>query len=64
MLLRFILYAILFYILFRLITIIIRNSFNKADNKIKHEPKTKKSRYQDIEEAKYIEVKPEDEKKI
>lgn len=63
MLLKFILYTILFYILFRLITTMIRNFSKKNDNEIKSQPKTKKSRYEDIEEAKYIEVKQEDEKK-
>ncbi len=41
----------------------IRNFSKKTDNEIKSQPKTKKSRYEDIEEAKYIEVKQEDEKK-
>lgn len=63
MFLKFILYTILFYILFRLITTMIRNFSKKNDNEIKSQPKTKKSRYEDIEEAKYIEVKQEDEKK-
>lgn len=63
MFLKFILYTILFYILFRLITTMIRNISKKTDNEIKSQHKTKKSRYEDIEEAKYIEVKQEDEKK-
>lgn len=63
MFLKFILYTILFYILFRLITTMIRNFSKKTDNEIKSQSRTKKSRYEDIEEAKYIEVKQEDEKK-
>jgi hypothetical protein len=30
---------------------------------IKSEPKKKKSKFEDVEDAKYIEIKPEDDKK-
>lgn len=63
MFLRFILYAVLFYILFRLITTMIRNFFAKTGNEIKNPPRPPKSRYEDIEEAKYIDVEQEDEKR-
>lgn len=61
---RFILYFLLFYFLYRLI----RNWFLKfmgtpKKTEIYEERKTKKKRYENIEEAKYQEIKPEDEKK-
>lgn len=41
----------------------IRNFSKKTDNEIKNPTRTKKTRYENIEEAKYTEVKQEDEKK-
>jgi hypothetical protein len=36
---------------------------SKADPKIKNQPRNKKSKFEDVEEAKYIDIKPEDENK-
>lgn len=62
--LRFILYFILFFILFRLakslFTIFLKRGGGPT---IKSEPKKKKSKFEDVEDAKYIEIKPEDDKK-
>jgi len=33
------------------------------ENKIKNKPPQNKSKFDDVEEAKYIDIKPEDEKK-
>jgi len=41
----------------------IRNFFAKTGNEIKNPPRPPKSRYEDIEEAKYIDVEQEDEKR-
>ncbi|HEX9250760.1 MAG TPA: hypothetical protein VF870_00885 [Ignavibacteriaceae bacterium] len=62
--LRFILYFIIFFILFRLLKSVISN-FAKGRNSpaIKNEPQKKKSKFEDVEDAKYTEIKPEDEKK-
>lgn len=62
--LRFILYFLLFLILFRLIKSVIGIFLNsKRGPAIKNESPKKKSRFEDVEDAKYIEIKPEDEKK-
>jgi hypothetical protein len=62
--LRFIFYLILFLILFRLLRSAISYLFgSKRNDKINNQPKKKKSKFEDVEEAKYIEIKPEDEKK-
>jgi len=62
--LRFILYFILFYILYRVLKTVI-SVFIKDSNspKINDQSPRKKSRFEDVEDAKYIEIKPEDEKK-
>ncbi len=62
--LRFILYFILFYILFRVLKSVLSIFFkNTADQKINDESPKKKSKFEDVEDAKYIEIKPDDEKK-
>lgn len=62
--LRFILYVVLFYILFRLIRSILSNIFsNKTDTKKPNIPPKKKSNFENVEDAKYIEIKPEDDNK-
>lgn len=62
--LRFILYFILFFILFRLVKSLVAIFLKKGSGPtIKNEPKKKKSKFEDVEDAKYIEIKPEDEKK-
>ena len=61
---RFILYFILFYILFRLLKSMIGIFLkNRRDTTFKNESQKKKSKLEDVEDAKYIEIKPEDEKK-
>lgn len=62
--LRFILYFILFYILFRLIRSIIKifSNSNRDTNQVKT-PRSKRSKFEDVEDAKYIEIKPDDEKR-
>lgn len=61
---RFILYFILFYIFFRLLKSLIGIFLkNRRDTTIKNESPKKKSKFEDAEDAKYIEIKPEDEKK-
>ena len=62
--LRFILYFILFYILFRVLKSVFNVFFkNTANPNIKNESSKKKSKFEDVEDAKYIEIKPDDEKK-
>jgi predicted membrane protein len=62
--LRFILYFILFIILFRLLKSIIGIFLkNKKATTIKNESQKKKSKFENVEDAKYIEIKPEDDKK-
>ena len=62
--LRFILYFILFFILFRLLKSMIGIFLkNKRNTTIKNESQKTKSKFEDVEDAKYIEIKPEDEKK-
>jgi hypothetical protein len=61
---RFILYFILFYILFRLLKSMIGIFLkNRRDTTFKNESQKKKSKFEDVEDAQYIEIKPEDEKK-
>ena len=36
---------------------------NRRDTTIKNEAQKKKTKFEDVEDAKYIEIKPEDEKK-
>ena len=62
--LRFVFYLVLFLILFRLLRSALTFLFGpKRNEKINSQPKKKKSKFEDVEEAKYIEIKPEDEKK-
>lgn len=62
--LRFILYFLLFFILFRLLYTLLKNFFgNKSNKDIKSGPVKKKSKFEDVEEAKYIDITREDEKK-
>lgn len=61
--LRFILYFLLFYILFRLIYTLLKNLFAAKDNNIKTGPQKRKSKFEDVEEAKYIDLSPSDEEK-
>ncbi len=62
--LRFIFYLILFFILFRIIRSIQGYFYITRNNKTNNDnlPK-KKSRFEDVEEAKYIDITSEDEKK-
>jgi hypothetical protein len=61
---RFILYFLLFLILFRLVRSILGYLF-KGNNgsTIKNETPKKKSKFENVEEANYIDINPEDEKK-
>ena len=62
--LRFILYFLLFLIIFRLFRKVLTYFFvSKRNIKTNSQPNKKKSKFDDAEEAKYIEIKPEDEKK-
>lgn len=62
--LRFIFYFILFYVLYRLLRSALTYLFgSKRNENINSQPKKKKSKFEDVEEAKYIEIKPEDEEK-
>ncbi len=62
--LRFMLYFILFYILFRVLESVLSIFFkNTSDAKIQDKSPKKKSKFEDVEDAKYIEIKPDDEKK-
>ncbi|MDY0082517.1 MAG: hypothetical protein RBR74_04985 [Ignavibacteriaceae bacterium] len=60
--LRFILYFLFFYILFRLLYAILKNTFStKNNNNLKSNPVKQKTKYKDIEEAKYVEIKSAEE---
>jgi len=62
-LLRFILYFLLFFILFRVLRSLFQNLFgNKPDGKIRNDRAPQKSKYENIEEAKYTEIKENNEK--
>ncbi len=62
--LRFILYFLLFLILFRLLRRALTYLFgNKSDTVFNNQPRKQKSKFEDAEEANYIDIKPEDEKK-
>lgn len=61
---RFIIYFIVFLILFRLVRGVLSYLFgSKSNQKINDQAPKKKSKFENIEDAKYIEIKPEDEKK-
>lgn len=62
--LKFFLYLLLFYILFRLIYTMLKNFFStKSNTEIKSNPVKRKSKFEDIEEAKYVEIKSSDKDK-
>lgn len=61
---RFIIYFIVFLILFRLIRGVLSYLFGSKNNqKINDQAPKKKSKFENVEDAKYIEIKTEDEKK-
>ncbi|MEO8233076.1 MAG: hypothetical protein ABI638_12395 [Ignavibacteriota bacterium] len=62
--LRFILYFILFLILFRVVRSML-GYFSKSNENptIKNNVPKKKSKFENVEDANYIDIKPEDEKK-
>lgn len=61
---RFILYFIIFLILFRVIRSVLSSLFNGGnESTLKTNSQKTKSKFEDVEDAKYIEIKPEDEKK-
>lgn len=54
----------LFYILFRLIYTMLKNFFStKSNTEIKSNPVKRKSKFEDVEEAKYVEIKSSDKDK-
>ncbi|GIK21088.1 MAG: hypothetical protein HND40_08690 [Ignavibacteriota bacterium] len=62
--LKFFLYILLFYILFRLIYTMLKNFFStKSNTEIKSNPVKRKSKFEDVEEAKYVEIKSSDKDK-
>jgi hypothetical protein len=61
---RFILYFIIFLILFRVIRSVLSSLFNgRKESTLKNKSQKVKSKFENVEDAKYIEIKPEDEKK-
>jgi hypothetical protein len=63
-LLRFILYFVLFFVLYRLIRSIIQYVVkDRSTSEIKNPNPPQKSKYENIEEAKFTEIKEKDEKK-
>ena len=61
---RFILYFVLFLILFRLVRGVMTYFFGaNRETKINNKPPKNKSKFEDVEDAKYIDINPEDEKK-
>jgi len=61
---RFILYFIIFLILFRVIRSVLSTLFNgRKESTLKNKSQKVKSKFENVEDAKYIEIKPEDEKK-
>ena len=62
--LRFILYFVIFLILFRIVRSFLSNLFkSKNESTLKSQSQKVKSKFENVEEAKYFEIKPEDEKK-
>jgi flagellar biosynthesis/type III secretory pathway M-ring protein FliF/YscJ len=62
--LRFILYFVIFLILFRIVRSFLSTLFkSKNESTLKSQSQKKKSKFEDVEDAKYIEIKTEDEKK-
>jgi len=59
---RFILYFIIFLILFRILRSFLSTFFKgKNQSSIKSQSQKKKSKFENVEDAKYIEIKPDDE---
>lgn len=62
--LRFILYFILFLILFRIVRSVLGYLLKRNNSTtVKNEKPKKKSKFENVEDANYIDIKPEDEKK-
>ena len=62
--LKFIIYFVVFLIVFRLFRSVLAYLFGSKRNiNTNSQPNKKKSKFDDVEEAKYIEIKPKDEKK-
>jgi hypothetical protein len=62
--LRFILYFLLFLILFRIVRSVLGYLFNSNNGStIKNETPKKKSKFENVEEANYTDIRSEDEKK-
>ena len=62
--LRFILYFVIFLILSRIVRSFLSTFFkSKNESTLKSQSQKKKSKFEDVEDAKYIEIKTEDEKK-
>lgn len=62
--LRFILYFLLFLILFRVVRYLLGYLFkSKSSATLKNKSPKKKSKFENVEDANYIDIKPEDEKK-
>jgi len=58
---RFLIYVILFYIIWKLIGIVVKSLISsKSKNRDIKNGKDVKSKYKNIEDAKYIEIKDED----
>lgn len=61
---RFILYFVLFYVLYRLLRSVLNYFFkDRTTNNIKNQSTSKSNKYENIEEAKFTEIKEDDEKK-
>jgi len=61
--LRFILYFVIFLILFRIVRSFLSTFFkSKNESTLNSRAQKKKSKFENVEDAKYIEIKPEDEK--
>jgi len=61
---RFLIYVILFYILWKLISIVVKSLItSKSKNPDLKNGKDVRSKYKNIEDAKYIEIKDEDKDK-
>lgn len=60
---RFLVYFIIFLLLFRLLRGVLSFLFKpQSGNRVKNNISKKKSKYENIEEAKYTEIKSDDEK--
>lgn len=62
-LVRFVLYFIIFLLLFTMLRNFLSRIFGPKNINDENKTSVKKKKYEDIEEAKYIEIKPEDETK-